>query len=163
MFEILHNHESRILAITRILLGLSLSCHGAQKLLGAFGGSFTGTPDPAWVVWGAGPIELIGGPLIAAGLFTRFASFLTSGLMASAYFIAHAPQGFWPILNGGELAIAYCWLSFYFTAHGPGAWAVDNLRSPVPIGHAVGRAVPAGGARHAGGPRGEPPQQPLRA
>ena len=56
--------------------------------------------------------------------------------MASAYFLAHAPQGFWPILNGGELAIAYCWLSLYFAAHGSGAWAVDNIRSPVPIGHA---------------------------
>jgi putative oxidoreductase len=132
MFEILRHHESRVLAITRILLGGMLTCHGAQKLLGAFGG----TQDPAWIVWGAGPIELVGGSLIAAGLFTRIASFLTSGLMASAYFIAHAPQGFWPILNGGELAIAYCWLSLYFAAHGSGAWAVDNLRSPAPIGHA---------------------------
>jgi putative oxidoreductase len=130
MFEILRHHESWIVAITRILLGLMLSCHGAQKLFDAFGG----TPDPAWVVWGAGPIELVGGSLVAAGLFTRIASFLTSGLMASAYFIAHAPQGFWPILNGGELAIAYCWLSLYFAAHGPGAWAVDNLRGPVPVG-----------------------------
>jgi putative oxidoreductase len=127
MFKILRDHESRLLAITRILLGLMLSCHGAQKLLGAFGG----TGEPAWVVWGAGPIELLGGPLMAAGLFTRAVSFLTSGLMAAAYFIAHAPQGFWPILNGGELAITFCWLSPYFGAHGPGAWAVDDLRSPV--------------------------------
>jgi putative oxidoreductase len=63
MFEILRNHESRILAITRILLGAMFTCHGARKLLGAFGG----TKDPAWVVWGAGPIELLGGALIAAG------------------------------------------------------------------------------------------------
>jgi len=130
MIEILRNHEARILAITRILLGLMLSCHGAQRLFSAFGG----TQDPAWVVWGAGPVELVGGSLVAAGLFTRIASFLTSGLMASAYFIAHAPQGFWPILNGGELAIAYSWLSLYFAAHGPGAWAVDNLRGRVPVG-----------------------------
>ena len=132
MFEILRGHESRILAITRILLGLMLACHGAQKLLGALGG----TQDPAWIVWGAGPIELVGGPLLAAGLFTRIAAFLTSGLMAFAYFIAHAPQGFWPILNGGELAITFCWLSLYFAAHGPGAWAVDDLRSRVPVGRA---------------------------
>jgi putative oxidoreductase len=102
------------------------------ELLGAFGG----TGDPAFVVWGAGPIELLGGALMAAGLFTRIASFLTSGLMAAAYFIAHAPQGFWPILNGGELAITFCWLSLYLAAHGPGAWAVDNLRSRVPAGQA---------------------------
>jgi putative oxidoreductase len=132
MFKILRSHESRILAITRILLGVMLTCHGAQKLFGAFGG----TRDPAWVVWGAGPIELLGGPLMAAGLFTRIASFLTSGLMAAAYFIAHASQGFWPILNGGELAITFCWLSLYFAAHGPGAWAVDNLRGRVPAGYA---------------------------
>ena len=137
MFEILRNHESRILAITRILLGVMLTCHGAQKLLGAFGG----TEDPAFVVWGAGPIEILGGPLMAAGLFTRTASFLISGLMAAAYFIAHAPQGFWPILNGGELAITFCWLSLFFAAHGPGAWAVDHLRSRVPAGQA--RAAPA--------------------
>ena len=56
--------------------------------------------------------------------------------MAAAYFIAHAPQGFWPILNGGELAITFSWLSLYFAAHGPGAWAVDNLRSRVPAGQA---------------------------
>ena len=128
MFRILGNHESRIVALTRILLGVMLACHGAQKLLGAFGG----TADPPFVVWGAGPIELLGGSLLAAGLFTRIASFLTSGLMAAAYFIAHAPQGFWPILNGGELAITFCWLSLYFAAHGPGAWAIDNLRNRVP-------------------------------
>jgi putative oxidoreductase len=117
------------------LLGVMLTCHGAQKLLGALGG----TADPPWVEWGAGPIELLGGPLLAAGLFTRIASFLASGLMAGAYFIAHAPQGFWPILNGGELAITFCWLFLYFAAHGPGAWAVDNLRSREPV--ALARAA----------------------
>jgi uncharacterized membrane protein YphA (DoxX/SURF4 family) len=70
MFNILRNHESRILAITRIPLGVMLTCHGAQKLLGSFGG----TGDPAFVVWGAGPIGLLGGALMAAGLFTRIAS-----------------------------------------------------------------------------------------
>jgi putative oxidoreductase len=128
MFKTLGNHESQILAITRILLGVMLACHGAQKLLGALGG----TADPPWIVWEAGPIELFGGALLGAGLFTRMCSFLVSGVMAAAYFIAHAPQGFWPILNGGELAIVFCWLSLYFAAHGPGAWAVDNLRSRAP-------------------------------
>jgi len=145
MFEILRNQESRIFAMTRVLLGLMLSCHGAQKLLGALGGTQAwGVGDGGvfdlvggpLVVWGAGPIELVGGALIAAGLFTRVASFLTSGLTAFAYFLAHAPQGFWPIQNGGELAIAFCWLSLFVAAHGAGVWALDNLRSPVPIGRA---------------------------
>src|ERR671910_925303 len=77
----------------------------------------------------AGSIELFGGALMAIGLFSRVAAFLMSGLMAFAYFMAHAPQGFWPILNGGELAIAYSWLSLYLAAQGPGAWALDNLRA----------------------------------
>lgn len=123
IFKILHHHESRIVALTRILLGVMFACHGAQKLLGAFGG----TKDPAWVVWGAGPIELVCGSLIAAGLWTRVAGFLASGLMAAAYFTAHASQGFWPILNGGELALTFSWLFLFFAAHGPGAWAIDNL------------------------------------
>ena len=100
MFEILRNHESRIVAITRILLGLYAQLPTARRSCSA---RSAGRKTPSGVgYWGAGPIELFGGFfLIAAGLFTRIASFLTSGLMASAYFIAHAPQGFWPILNGG--------------------------------------------------------------
>ena len=115
----------QILGITRILVGVMFVCHGAQKLLGAFGGVPAGTP--ALVVWIAGLVELLGGGLIAVGLFTRGAAFLSSGLMAFGYFMAHAPQGFWPILNGGELAIAYAWLFLYVAAQGPGAFAIDNL------------------------------------
>jgi putative oxidoreductase len=131
MFTILQNHESRILSVTRILVGVLLVCHGAQKVLGAFGGTPQGAP--ALIVWGAGPIELVGGALLAVGLCTRVASFLMSGLMAAAYFMGHAPKGFWPILNGGELAITFCWLSLYLAAHGPGAWALDSFRSRVPV------------------------------
>jgi putative oxidoreductase len=116
----------QVLGATRILVGIMLACHGAQKVLGAFGGVPEGVP--ALIVWVAGPIELIGGALLAAGLFTRGAGFLMSGLMAFAYFLGHASKGFWPILNGGELAIAYCWVSLYLAAQGPGAWALDNLR-----------------------------------
>lgn len=118
---------SEILGITRVLVGVLLVCHGAQKVFGAFGGPPAGTP--AFVVWVAGLIELIGGALLAAGLLARGTAFLTSGLMAFAYFMAHAGRGFWPIQNGGELAIAYCWLTLYLAAHGPGAWALDNLRA----------------------------------
>jgi putative oxidoreductase len=114
------------LGATRILVGILVACHGAQKLLGAFGGIPAGVPG--FIVWIAGPIELFGGALMAIGLFSRGTSFLMSGLMAFAYVLGHAGKGFWPILNGGELAIAYSWLSLYLAAQGPGAWALDNRR-----------------------------------
>lgn len=123
----LERFAPQILGATRVLVGTLLACHGAQKVFGTWGGVPAGAP--ALVVWIAGPIELVGGALIAFGLFTRGSAFLMSGLMAVAYFMAHAPRGFWPILNGGELAIAYSWLSLYLAAQGPGAWAIDNLRS----------------------------------
>ena len=127
MFKKLEPFAPQILAVTRMLLGTLLVCHGAQKVLGAFGGIPAGTP--AFIVCVAGLIELVGGGALALGLFTRPTAFLMSGLMAFAYFMGHAPQGFWPILNGGELAIVYSWLSLYLAAHGPGAWAVDNVRA----------------------------------
>jgi putative oxidoreductase len=117
----------QLLGITRAFVGVLLASHGAQKLLGAFGGIPEGVPG--FVVWIAGPIELVGGAFLAAGVFTRGTAFLMSGLMAFAYFLGHASKGFWPILNGGELAIVYSWLSLYLAAQGPGAWALDNLRS----------------------------------
>jgi putative oxidoreductase len=130
MFKKLEAFAPQVLGVTRILFGVMLASHGAQKLLGAFGGMPEGAP--AFIVWTAGPIELVGGALIALGLFTRGAAFLNSGLLAFAYFMAHAPKGFWPILNGGELAIAYSWLSLYLAAHGPGAFALDNLSARAP-------------------------------
>jgi len=127
MSKKLQSFAPEILGTTRLLVGILLACHGAQKLLGAFGGIPEGVP--AFIVWIAGPVELIGGSLMAAGLVTRHASFVMSGLMAFAYFLGHAGKGFWPILNGGELAIVYSWLSLHLAAQGPGAWALDNLRS----------------------------------
>jgi putative oxidoreductase len=138
MFNRLQSYAPGILGLTRILVGILLACHGAQKVPGAFGGIPPGTP-PA-IVWTAGLIELVGGVLLALGLFTRPTAFLMSGLMAFAYFLGHAPQGFWPILNGGELAIVYSWLSLYLAAQGPGRWAVDNVRS-ANASAAVGRRV----------------------
>ena len=125
MLKKLETFAPHILGLTRILFGVMMAAHGAQKLLGLFGGVPAGTP--AFIVWVAGPVELIGGALIALGLLTRGAGFLLSGQMAFAYFMGHAPKGFWPIVNGGELAIAYCWLALYFVAQGPGAFALDNL------------------------------------
>jgi putative oxidoreductase len=114
----------RILAITRFIFGASFSTHGAQKLFGLFGGMPPGVP--AFITYGAGSIEFFGGILIALGLFTRSVAFLASGLMAFAYFIGHAPGGFWPNVNGGEVAVLFCFFFLFLSAHGPGAWAIDN-------------------------------------
>lgn len=116
----------KILGILRILTGTMFACHGAQKLFGAFGGMPPGVPMD-WMVWTAGIIECFGGGLIALGLFTRPVALLASGLMACAYFIGHARNGFWPKENGGELAILYCWIFLYLAAQGPGGWALDNV------------------------------------
>ena len=126
MFDWLQKHASKILGITRILFGIMMTCHGAQKVFGAFGGVPPGAPP--LIIWIAGPIELLGGALLAVGLFTRPAAFLLSGFMAFAYFMGHAPKGFWPIVNQGELAIIYCWLALYYAAAGPGAWSLDGMR-----------------------------------
>lgn len=115
----------RILGIFRILAGVMFACHGAQKVLGAFGGLPPGAGG--WMVQVAGPMELFGGILIALGLFTRPVAFLCSGLMAVAYWYGHGLNAFWPKANGGEPAVLYCWLFLYFAAQGPGAWAIDNL------------------------------------
>ena len=113
----------RILGIFRILAGVMFACHGAQKLFNAFGGMPPGVPKA--LIWTAGPLEFFGGILIAIGLFTRVTAFILSGMMAVAYFTGHAPNGFWPTVNGGELAIFYCWLFLYLAASGPGAFALD--------------------------------------
>ena len=114
------------LSILRILAGVMFACHGAQKIAGAFGGMPPGVPMN-WEIWTAGIIELVGGSLIAIGLFTRTNAFLASGLMAVAYFKGHAAGGFFPKVNGGEPAVLYCWIFLYIAAQGPGAWAVDTM------------------------------------
>src|SRR4051812_9479961 len=90
-----------VLGLTRILTGVMFCCHGAQKMLGTFGGIPPGAPKA--IIWTAGSVELVGGALVAVGLITRLAAFISSGLMAFAYFMGHAGKGFWPIVNGGEL------------------------------------------------------------
>jgi putative oxidoreductase len=116
-----------ILGVTRFLAGVMFACHGAQKLFLVFGGMPPGVPKA--LIWTAGPIELVGGTLIAIGLFTRLTAFICSGMMAFAYFIGHAHNGFWPITNGGEMAILYCWLFLVIAAYGGGSFALDNRLS----------------------------------
>ncbi len=128
MFSALAAQSDRIFAIMRILVGINLTTHGTQKLLGWFGGLPEGVP--AFITYVAGPIELVGGVLIVVGLFSRPAAFVCSGLMAAAYFLGHVnPGGFWPILNQGEVAIAYCWIFLYLAARGPGTWSIDGARA----------------------------------
>jgi len=100
------------------------ACWGAKLVLGMFGG----TPPPLQpILVVAGWIELVGGLLIAVGLFTRLAAFISSGTMAVAYFMVHAPNGFFPLLNQGEKAVFYCWIFLFVFFFGPGRWSIDSL------------------------------------
>ena len=110
-------------ALLRLITGALFACHGAQKLFGVLGGHvMTGVPK----MLVAGVIEFGGGVLIAVGLQAGFAAFLASGEMAYAYFTAHAPGGFWPILNKGELAVVYCFLFLYIASRGSGSISIDG-------------------------------------
>jgi putative oxidoreductase len=121
----LGGHTAQIYAILRIVVGLLFFCHGLQKVFGLFGG-VNGAPALLFSLLGvAGLIELVGGLLIALGLFTGYVAFILSGEMAAAYFIAHFPQGFWPITNDGELAVLYCFIFLYMASRGAGIWSID--------------------------------------
>jgi putative oxidoreductase len=113
-------------AVLRIIAGLLFAMHGAQKLFGAFGGKV----QPIASLPGlAGVIETVCGILIAVGLMAGLAAFIASGEMAAAYFIAHHPQGFWPIQNRGELAALYAFLFLFVAARGAGIWSIDSAAS----------------------------------
>jgi putative oxidoreductase len=118
-----------MLSVLRIMAGLLFLEHGAIKLLGFPPGSPMPMPAAFSLLWYAGLIELVGGALIALGLFTRLAAFLCAGEMAVAYFMSHAPHGFFPANNMGDAAILYCFVFLYLSAAGPGPWSVDALRS----------------------------------
>ena len=119
--------QPQLLSVLRIMAGLLLLQHGTAKHLGFPVGPMN---DVATFSLGgiAGLLELVGGALLVLGLATRPTAFVLSGLMAAAYFIAHAQRGFFPILNGGELAALYCFVFLYIAAAGPGPWSVDRLQ-----------------------------------
>jgi len=122
----LDQYRSQALSVLRIMAGLLFLQHGTAKVLGF--PVVEGVPPPGLSLPGlSGPIELIGGGLLVLGLFTRPTAFILSGFCAVAYWMMHGGQGFFPILNGGELAVLYCFVFLYFVFAGPGAWAVDNL------------------------------------
>ena len=117
----------RLLSVLRIIAGFLFTAHGAQKLFGFLAPATWTAPDTLSMVWWAGGLELIGGLLLLVGLFTRPVAFILSGLMAVAYFMAHAPQGFWPLQNKGELAVLYCFVFLFFSVAGGGEWSLDRL------------------------------------
>ena len=114
----------QVLSILRIMTGLLFLEHGVQKILGFPEGP---TVPLLSLIGLAGLIELIGGALVVLGLFTRICAFIISGEMAFAYFIAHAPRNFWPLLNGGDLAVTWCFVFLYLAAAGGGPISLDRL------------------------------------
>lgn len=123
----LNHWAPRILSIVRIVVALIFLEHGTQKLLGFPAGDMAGVGFGT-LSWWAGALELVLGALLVIGLFTRLAAFVASGEMAFAYWMAHAPQDFFPVNNGGDASILYCFIFLYFVFAGPGPWSVDAAR-----------------------------------
>jgi putative oxidoreductase len=121
----LDKYAPMLLGLLRIVAGVLFLEHGASKLLGFPHNAMFDHLTPMFVV--AGTIELVGGALIALGLFARVAAFIASGEMAVAYWMVHVPTGGpFPVLNGGDAAILFCFVFLYIAAAGPGAWAVNR-------------------------------------
>lgn len=119
-------YETYLLSLLRIIAGLVIFSYGSQKILG-FPAS-DGMPPVGSIFWIAGILELTLGLLVTIGLFTRLSGFVLSGLMAFAYFIAHAPQSFYPAQNGGTAAILFAFIFLFLAAAGPGPISVDAKR-----------------------------------
>jgi putative oxidoreductase len=123
-FTFLRPWAPHILSILRILAAATFMTHGTMKLFGwpvSMGDGSLGT-----MMLVAGILEVVGGLLLIIGLFTRPVAFILSGLMAFAYFMAHAPENFFPALNNGEAAMLFCWLFLFIAAYGPGPLSIDN-------------------------------------
>ncbi|MBN7796340.1 DoxX family protein [Parahaliea mediterranea] len=127
MDQFLAAWRPRVLSLLRIVTAFLFMQHGAQKILG-----FPAPQNYPFELFSmsgvAGVLELFGGALVLVGLFTRPLSFLLSGLMAFAYFLVHAGQGFWPLNNGGELAALFSFVFLYLACAGGGSWSLDALR-----------------------------------
>jgi putative oxidoreductase len=121
----LNRFADPVFCITRLIVGLMFASHGGQKILGFPPGGH-GMPTETLGIVGAW-IELAAGFMIAFGFLTRLAAFIASGEMAVGYFLAHAPGGFFPIVNHGELAVFYCWFFFFAIFYGAGRWSIDAL------------------------------------
>lgn len=124
-FQWLSPWAPHILSVLRILAALTFLTHGTMKLLG-WPAPF---PFPLnTLTTTAGVLEIVGGALLAIGLFSRPVAFILSGLMAFAYFLGHAGRGFFPVLNGGEAALLFCFVFLFIAAYGPGPLSVDAAR-----------------------------------
>jgi putative oxidoreductase len=119
--------RERLLSLLRMVAGFVFMLHGTQKLLAWPVSEPQPTVELASLIGVAGVLELVGGFLILIGLFTRPVAFILAGEMAVAYFMAHFPNSFWPVLNQGEAAVLYCFIFLYLFAAGPGVWSVDAL------------------------------------
>lgn len=117
----------RMLSVLRIVTAFLFIAHGAQKLFGFLAAPGMRSPAPFDQMWIGGVIEFFGGLLLLLGLFTRPVAFILSGTMAVAYFQMHAPGGFWPLQNKGELAALYCFVFLFFAVAGGGEWSLDRL------------------------------------
>ena len=125
-YSTLDSWAPRMLSVLRIVAALIFFAHGTQKILGWPASDMA--PAAFSLSWIAGMLELIGGALLVAGLFTRPVAFILSGQMAVAYWMAHAPQSPFPALNGGDAAILYCFVFLYIFVAGPGPWSLDAMR-----------------------------------
>lgn len=125
IFENLSKYRSDVLSLLRVVSSLIFMAHGTQKLLG-FPASER-MPEAFTLSWTAGVLELVGGFLLLIGLFSRPVAFVLSGLMACAYWIAHAPRSVFPVQNGGDAAILFCFVFLYIVFAGPGRWSVDAM------------------------------------
>jgi len=124
--KLLSRYGAHCYALMRIIAGFLFLWHGAQKLFGFPTPMPAGVP--AFIIYGAGPIELVGGILIMIGLFTRWAAFVASGQMAVAYWMVHGTRALLPIQNEGELAALYCFVFLFIASQGGGIWSIDAVR-----------------------------------
>ena len=140
--ESIRTHVDRarpqLLSVLRIVTAFLFMAHGTQKLFGVPSTNPRQAVELASLMGAAGLIEFVGGALLLVGLLSRPVAFVLAGEMAAAYFRQHAPQGFWPVLNGGELSALYCFVFLFLTAAGPGVWSLDHLmrtaRTRPPVG-----------------------------
>lgn len=121
----------QVLSILRIVAGLLFLHVGLAKIF-AFPVGVANMPAAFTLSWFAGAIELVTGAMLVLGIFSRWAAFIASGEMAFAYFIGHYPRGFFPVQNGGSLAILYCFVFLYLFFAGPGPWSLDAKRTKTP-------------------------------
>jgi len=119
--------EPYLRSLLRILVGFTFSLHGYQKLFGAFGGLGGHSAELGSLMGVAGVLETFGGALIIAGLLTKPVAFLLSGQMAVAYFRVHLPMSFWPLKNGGEITVMYCFYFLWLCTSGAGPWSLDRV------------------------------------